>query len=86
MSIITKPSSLSVPLLATLSACGPVSASIYLPSMPAIGNAFEAGQAAVQLTFTSFFFGYAVSHLVLKHLTVSSAEPVSSPAWKPTSG
>ncbi len=37
--------------------------------MPAIGTAFDVGQAAVQLTFTSFFVGYAVSHLILGPLS-----------------
>ncbi|MGR7995514.1 MULTISPECIES: multidrug effflux MFS transporter [unclassified Xanthobacter] len=42
---------------------GPISLAMYTPAMPALVSAFETTPAAVKLTLTVFFLGYAFSQL-----------------------
>lgn len=50
-------------LLALLTAVGPLSVDLYLPSLPAIGHAFTAEPAAVQLTISLYLIGFAVGQI-----------------------
>ena len=51
-------------LLTALVALGPVSISLYIPSMPALGAAFGAPPALVQQSFTIFLASFAAAQLV----------------------
>ncbi len=51
-------------LLALLTALGPLSMDMYLPSLPDIGRALDAPTAQVQLTIASYLFGFAVGQIV----------------------
>ncbi len=51
-------------LLTAVVALGPISTDLYLPSLPAIGEAFGVGAAQVQLTLSVFLAGFACSQLV----------------------
>ena len=51
-------------LLALLTALGPLSMDMYLPSLPDIGRALDAPTAQVQLTISSYLFGFAVGQIV----------------------
>jgi len=50
-------------LLALLTAVGPLSVDLYLPSLPAIGRTFAAEPAAVQLTISVYLIGFAVGQV-----------------------
>jgi DHA1 family bicyclomycin/chloramphenicol resistance-like MFS transporter len=47
-------------LLALLTALGPLSMDMYLPSLPDIGRLLNASTASVQLTISSYLIGFAV--------------------------
>ncbi|HMP62501.1 MAG TPA: MFS transporter, partial [Phenylobacterium sp.] len=47
-------------LLGALTAFAPMSIDMYLPSLPAIGQDFQAGAAGVQITVAAFFAGMAL--------------------------
>ncbi len=51
-------------LLAGLSALGPLSTDMYLPSLPSLRAALGAGMDEVQLTLSLFVVGFALSQLV----------------------
>ena len=51
-------------LLGLLTALGPLSTDMYLPSLPAIGLALGADTAAVQLTLSVFLLGFAAGQVV----------------------
>jgi len=51
-------------LLASLTALGPMSTDMYVPSLPAIAQALHAPTEQVQLTFTSYLFGFAIGQIV----------------------
>ncbi len=51
-------------LLAMMTALGPLSTDLYLPALPLIGVAFDAGPAAVQWTLSGFMMGFAPAMLV----------------------
>ncbi len=51
-------------LLSLLTALGPLSMDMYLPSLPDIGRALDAPTAQVQLTIASYLFGFAVGQIV----------------------
>jgi DHA1 family bicyclomycin/chloramphenicol resistance-like MFS transporter len=51
-------------LLSLLTALGPLSMDMYLPSLPEIGRALDASTAQVQLTISSYLFGFAVGQIV----------------------
>ncbi|MGH6946333.1 MAG: multidrug effflux MFS transporter [Kiloniellales bacterium] len=51
-------------LLVAISALGPISTDLYLPSLPAIGRHFASSAAEIQLTLSVFLFGFAVSQLI----------------------
>jgi DHA1 family bicyclomycin/chloramphenicol resistance-like MFS transporter len=51
-------------LLAMLTALGPLSMDMYLPSLPDIGRVLEAPTARVQLTISSYLIGFALGQLV----------------------
>src|SRR5262249_40392384 len=50
-------------LLALITALGPISTDMYLPSLPDIGRLLSAGPAAVQLTLSAYLVGFAVGQL-----------------------
>src|SRR5271163_4988176 len=50
-------------LLSFLTAIGPLSMYMYLPSLPDIGRALHAPTAQAQLTISSYLFGFAVGQL-----------------------
>ena len=51
-------------LLGGLTALGPLSIDLYLPALPAIAEDFRVDTAAVELSLSSFFAGFAVGQLV----------------------
>lgn len=51
-------------LLSLLTALGPMSTDIYLPSLPAIGVALHATTAQTQLTMSSYLFGFAAGQII----------------------
>ncbi len=51
-------------LLSLLTGLGPLSMDMYLPSLPAIADALHAPIAQVQLTISSYLFGFAVGQIV----------------------
>jgi DHA1 family bicyclomycin/chloramphenicol resistance-like MFS transporter len=51
-------------LLAALSAIGPLTTDMYLPSLPDIGRALMAPTAQVQLTISAYLFGFAVGQIL----------------------
>lgn len=53
----------AVVLLTMLVALGPISTDLYLPSLPAIRNAFAVDAGTAQLTLSVFMAGFAVSQL-----------------------
>jgi MFS transporter, DHA1 family, multidrug resistance protein len=50
-------------LLSLLTAIGPLSMDMYLPSLPEIGRALDAPTAQVQLTISSYLFGFAAGQI-----------------------
>jgi DHA1 family bicyclomycin/chloramphenicol resistance-like MFS transporter len=51
-------------LLAALTALGPISIDMYLPSLPDIGRALAAPTARAQLTISSYLIGFAVGQII----------------------
>src|SRR5690606_7742336 len=51
-------------LLAALTAVGPLSTDLYLPSLPDIGRAFDASATWVQLTLSFYLVGFAAGQIV----------------------
>ncbi len=51
-------------LLSLLTAIGPLSMDMYLPSLPDIGRALHASTAQVQLTISSYLLGFAAGQLI----------------------
>ena len=51
-------------LLAALTAIGPLSTDMYLPSLPDIARALTASTAQVQLTISAYLIGFAVGQIV----------------------
>jgi MFS transporter, DHA1 family, multidrug resistance protein len=51
-------------LLALLTAFGPISTDMYVPSMPEIGRAFATDASRVQLTLSAYLGGFAVGQIV----------------------
>jgi DHA1 family bicyclomycin/chloramphenicol resistance-like MFS transporter len=51
-------------LLAMLSALGPLSMDVYLPSLPDIAHVLQAPTARVQLTVSSYLIGFAVGQVI----------------------
>jgi DHA1 family bicyclomycin/chloramphenicol resistance-like MFS transporter len=51
-------------LLSLLTALGPLSMDMYLPSLPTIGEALHAPTLQVQLTISSYLFGFAVGQMI----------------------
>ncbi|MEP2706572.1 MAG: multidrug effflux MFS transporter [Roseibium sp.] len=54
---------------AGLVAIGPISMALYTPAMPTLVEAFGTSDAAVKLTLTSYFVGFAVTQLICGPLT-----------------
>src|SRR5262249_45078071 len=50
--------------LALITALGPVSTDMYLPSLPEIGRLLSASPAQVQLTLSTYLIGFAVVQIV----------------------
>jgi DHA1 family bicyclomycin/chloramphenicol resistance-like MFS transporter len=60
-----KPNTLALTaVLALLTALGPLSTDMYLPSLPAIALDLAAGTAGTQLTLSAFLIGFAVGQIV----------------------
>jgi DHA1 family bicyclomycin/chloramphenicol resistance-like MFS transporter len=60
-----KPDTLALTtVLALLTALGPLSTDMYLPSLPAIARDLEASAAQTQLTLSAFLLGFAVGQFV----------------------
>jgi MFS transporter, DHA1 family, multidrug resistance protein len=51
-------------LLALLTAVGPMSVDLYLPSLPQIGRVFDASVPQVQLTLSGYLFCFAIGQIV----------------------
>jgi DHA1 family bicyclomycin/chloramphenicol resistance-like MFS transporter len=51
-------------LLALLTAFGPISTDMYVPSMPEIGHVFAVDASRVQLTLSSYLGGFAIGQIV----------------------
>jgi Major Facilitator Superfamily len=51
-------------LLSFLTALGPLTMDMYLPSLPAIGQALDASTVQVQLTISSYLIGFAAGQIV----------------------
>ena len=51
-------------LLAALTAMGPLSTDMYLPSLPDIARALTASTAQVQLTISAYLIGFAVGQII----------------------
>ncbi len=51
-------------LLAALTAIGPLSTDLYLPSLPDIGRAFNVSSTRVQLTLSAYLIGFAAGQIV----------------------
>src|SRR4029077_617874 len=51
-------------LLALLTAIGPLSVDLYLPSLPEIGRALAAPPGAVQLTISLYLIGFGAGQIV----------------------
>src|SRR5579864_5562511 len=51
-------------LLSLLTGLGPLSMDMYLPSLPAIGEALHASTAQVQLTISSYLLGFAAGQIL----------------------
>jgi DHA1 family bicyclomycin/chloramphenicol resistance-like MFS transporter len=51
-------------LLSLLTALGPMSTDMFLPSLPAIGHALSATTAQTQLTMSSYLLGFAAGQIV----------------------
>ena len=51
-------------LLSLLTALGPLSMDMYLPSLPALGQALHASTAQVQLTISTYLFGFAAGQII----------------------
>ena len=51
-------------LLGALAACGPISIDMYLPSLPALAQAFSISASSAQVTLTSFMFGFSIGMLL----------------------
>ena len=59
-----RPGTFALTLLAMLTALGPLSMDMYLPSLPDIARVLEAPTARVQLTISSYLIGFAVGQLI----------------------
>jgi DHA1 family bicyclomycin/chloramphenicol resistance-like MFS transporter len=51
-------------LLAALTAIGPLSTDMYLPSLPDIARQLDASTAQVQLTISAYLFGFAIGQII----------------------
>src|SRR5580658_3509668 len=51
-------------LLSFLTALGPLTMDMYLPSLPAIGQALDASTVQVQLTISSYLIGFACGQII----------------------
>ena len=52
-------------ILGALSAFGPLSIDMYLPSLPSLERVFDAEAASIQFTLTVFFAGLALGQLII---------------------
>lgn len=61
---MSRPAARLTLVLGALTAFGPMSIDMYLPSLPALGRALQADAAAVQSTLAVFFVGLALGQLI----------------------
>lgn len=67
---LLKPNTLALTFaLAFLSATGPVSTDIFLPSLPAMRAAFNTDTSSVQLTLSIFMAGFAIGQIIFGPLS-----------------
>jgi DHA1 family bicyclomycin/chloramphenicol resistance-like MFS transporter len=64
LTLMPSPFSRLAMVLHLLSAIGPFAIDMYLPALPAIGQALQADVHAVQLSLMAFFLSFAVSQIV----------------------
>jgi len=57
-------SAVFVVLLGALTAIGPLSIDIYLPSLPSIAEGFHATPAGAEATITGYFIGFAIAQIL----------------------
>lgn len=62
--LLSATSPVMVMVLAALTALGPLATDIYLPAMPAMGEALDTGPDQVQLTLSIYMAGFALAQLV----------------------
>lgn len=63
--MMLRPGSIALTVvLAMLTALGPLSTDMYLPSLPAIGGYFAVSTSSVQLTLSLFLAGFAVGQII----------------------
>ena len=51
-------------ILSLLTAFAPLSVDMYLPSLPTLAIVYDVNEATIQLTLSSFLFGFAVAQLI----------------------
>jgi len=66
---------------AGLVAIGPISMALYTPALPALVEAFETSDAAVKLTLTAYFVGFALAQLICGPLTDAFGRKRSTQAF-----
>ena len=60
-------------LLALLTAVGPMSVDLYLPSLPELGRVFGASVPQVQLTLSGYLLCFAIGQIVFGPISDQSA-------------
>jgi len=61
---LARDSTALIVLLGFVTALGPLSTDMYLPSLPGLATAFRTDAASVQLTLSAFLAGFAVAQLI----------------------
>ena len=65
-----------------LTALGPLSIDMYLPSLPDIGRVLGAADRAVQLTISSYLIGFAIGQIIYGPVSdLTAAAPCCSRRW-----
>ena len=59
-----KSTTLLIIALSMLTAFAPLSVDMYLPSLPMLAKIYDVNEATIQLTLSSFLFGFAVAQLI----------------------
>ena len=64
MSLLKRDTLAMTAVLALMTALGPLSTDLYLPSLPSIATNFSSSIAAAQTTLSAFLFGFALGQIV----------------------